>query len=61
MVIIMWNVMSLEVKECIEVLEMLNTSRPSDASMRQYPMSSLVQLMACRLLGAKPLPEQNAD
>ena len=30
---------------------------PSAAYMRQWTGSSLVQLMACRLIGAKPLPE----
>ena len=31
--------------------------RPSDAYMRQKPNPSLVQIMACRLFGAKPLSE----
>ena len=30
---------------------------PSDAYMRHWSGSTLVQVMACRLLGAKPLPE----
>ena len=30
---------------------------PGAAYMRQWTSSSLVQIMACRLLGAKPLPE----
>ena len=34
-----------------------NSSPPSAAYMRQWTGSSLVQVMACRLFGAKPLPE----
>ena len=36
-----------------------NTSPPSAAYMRQWtgPAPALVQVMACRLFGAKPLPE----
>ena len=37
--------------------ECVNSSKPSDAYTRQYTILTLVQLMACRLLGAKPLPE----
>ena len=36
---------------------LLNSSPPSAAYMRQWTGSTLVQVMACRLLGAKPLPE----
>ena len=39
--------------ECIS----LNSSPPSAAYMRRWTGLSLVQVMACRLLGAKPLPE----
>ena len=39
------------------VLEDINSLRPSDAKMRQQSKSSLVQIMACRLIGAKPLSE----
>ena len=35
----------------------LNSSRPGDAYMRQYSISALVQTMACRRFGAKPLSE----
>ena len=35
----------------------LSAWRPSDAYMRQYNILTLVQIMACRLLGAKPLSE----
>ena len=34
----------------------LNSSPPSAAYMRQWMGSALVQIMACRLFGAKPLP-----
>ena len=42
-------------------LEDINPSRLSDAYMRQYPMPSLVPIMACRLFGAKPLSEPMLD
>ena len=35
----------------------LNSSPPSAAYMRKWTGSALVQVMACRLFGAKPLPE----
>ena len=35
----------------------INPSPPSAACMRQWPGSALVQVMACRLFGAKPFPE----
>ena len=35
----------------------VNSSPPSAAYMRQWTGPSLVQVMACRLFGAKPLPE----
>ena len=35
----------------------LNSLRPSDAYMRQWHKPLLVQIMACRLSGAKPLSE----
>ena len=35
----------------------VNSLRPSDAYMRRWTGSSLVQIMACRLFGAKPLSE----
>ena len=38
-------------------LAMFNSLRPNDAYMRHQTMSSLVQIMACRLLGTKPLSE----
>ena len=40
-----------------QVIAMFNSSPPSAAFMRQWTWSSLVQVMACRLFGAKPLPE----
>ena len=33
----------------------LNLLKPSDAYMRQYSIPTLLQIMACRLFGAKPL------
>ena len=41
------------VKNCLT----FNPLRPSDAYMRQYNIPTLVQIMACRMLGAKPLSE----
>ena len=38
-------------------LYQVNSSPPSAAYMRHWAGSSLVQVMACRLFGAKPLPE----
>ena len=35
----------------------INSSPPSAAYMRQWTGSALVQIMACRLIGAKPLSE----
>ena len=35
----------------------VNSSPPSAAYMRRWTGSALVQVMACRLCGAKPLPE----
>ena len=35
----------------------LNSSPPSAAYMRQWTVSTSVQVMACRLFGVKPLPE----
>ena len=46
---------------CLYFLEydinLINSLRPSDAFMRQQIMPSLGQIMACRLIGAKPLSE----
>ena len=36
----------------------VNSLRPSDAFMHQYTKPSLIQIMACRLMGAKPLSDQ---
>ena len=38
-----------------------NSSPHSAAYMRKWIGSALVQIKACRLFGAKPLPESNAD
>ena len=40
-----------------EIHQKLNSSTPSAAYMHQWTGSALVQVMACRLFGAKPLPE----
>ena len=42
---------------CVTRSQWVNSSPPSAAYMRQWTGSSLVQVMACRLFGAKPLPE----
>ena len=39
----------------------INSSPPNAAYMRQWIGSPLVQIMACRLFGAKPLPESMLD
>ena len=36
--------------------KIVDPSRPNDTSMRQKTNPSLIQVMACRLFGAKPLP-----
>ena len=45
--------------DCIVIAHktLFNSLRPSDAYMRRWTGSSLVQIMACRLFGAKPLSE----
>ena len=40
-----------------DTLNYVNSLRPSDAYMQCWTVSSLVQMMACRLFGAKPLSE----
>ena len=45
----------------IVVLRSLNSSRPSDAYMRQQTRPSLLHIMACRLTGAKPSSEPMLD
>ena len=49
----------LNVKECWTrfIFTFLNSSPPSAAYMRQWIGSALVEVMACRLFGAKPLPQ----
>ena len=39
----------------------VNSLRPSDAYMRQQNIPSLIQIMACRLVGAKPSSEPIMD
>ena len=38
-------------------MERVNSSPPSAAYMRQWIKSALVQIMACRIFGTKPLSE----
>ena len=39
----------------------INQLRPSDARMRHKNSPQLIQIMACRLFGAKPLPKSGAS
>ena len=51
---------SSQIVQAVNVLMqciIFNPLRPSDAYMRRWTGSSLVQIMACRLFGAKPLSE----
>ena len=48
-----WAVMNTLKGPC----EPVNLSPPTTAYMRQWTESALVHVMACRLFGAKPLPE----
>ena len=38
-------------------IKLFNSSSPIATYMRQWTGSALIQVMACRLFGAKPLPE----
>ena len=40
--------------------QMVTSSRPNDAYMHQLTRPSLIQIMACRLIGAQPISEKNA-
>ena len=40
-----------------QFVDLINSSPPRSAYMRQWTGSALLQIMACRLFGAKPLPE----
>ena len=51
------TVMTVIISEFHGPFQLINTSPPSAAYMRQWTGSALVQVMACRLLGAKPLPK----
>ena len=51
-----WDI-SLGVLKDTHLPLVFNSSPPSAAYMRQWTGPSLVQVMACRLIGAKPLPE----
>ena len=41
----------------VETGPVINSLRPCDAYMRQYHIPTLLQIMACRLIDAKPLSE----
>ena len=41
-----------------DIINAVDSLRPSDAYIHQYNIPTLVQIMACRLFGAKPLSEQ---
>ena len=43
------------IKSLVASLVVINSSPPSAAYMRQWNGSAFVQIMACRLIGAKPL------
>ena len=38
-------------------LSTINSLKPGDVSVRRRPRASMVEIMACRLFGAKPLSE----
>ena len=41
----------------LDYQDVYNSSTPSDTYMRQWTRSALVQVIACCLFGAKPLPK----
>ena len=51
------NITKLFTKDCVKAAQLLcvNSSPPSAAYMCQWTGSALVEIMACRLIGAKPL------
>ena len=55
-----WKFAYLERWTYIEMKSSLwfNSSPPSAAYMRQWVGSALIQIMACRLFGARPLSKQ---
>ena len=52
------NTKPFKSSETDKIIGTINSSPPSAAYMRQWTGPSSVQAMACRLFGAKPLPEQ---
>ena len=54
-----WLIYSMASWRKISITDFIsvNSWRSSDAYMRQYNIPTLVQIMACRLFGAKPLSE----
>ena len=53
----LYEALSDQAKIEIEAFIPVNSSPPSDSYMHQWTGSALVQVMACRLFGVKPLPE----
>ena len=47
----------LNMNLCIASLRQMNSSPPSAAYMSLWTGPAMVQVMACRLFGVKPLPE----
>ena len=52
-----FNILLFGVMQHLSVLVAVNSLRPSDAYMRQQTRPPLVQILACHLFSAKPLPE----
>ena len=52
-----WEIKYIYVSPNILSTTKVNSSPPNGAFMRQWTGSALVQVMTCRLFGAKPLPQ----
>ena len=59
MVVISTSSLAVYLKDSFLILMQIsfNSLRPSDAYMRRHIVATSVQIMACRLEGAKPLSE----
>ena len=53
----MMGILKSEIILHLSLLPLINSSPPSATYMHHRTRSALVQVMACRLFGAKPLPE----
>ena len=51
------NISPMQIPVLLKMGSYINSLRPSDTYTSQYDKPSLVQIMACRLFGAKPLSE----